>query len=369
MFPAGRFETETPNVIDPGEMPPSRPSRIQSKRGQGFTRTSSVSSASSSADSAAGVGRVYKTPLCRGTIKLALDADDEPDEPDDLVDITNDPEFGIHKSSQAPTRPSSAANPILSPAAMKHEQARLFAEALLNESSKREYRRNEQCRSGLMRGISQSRMMKGMHDSIRSLSLPDREDLEMRRAVGLHDDPLLKLRQQTTRKRMCHRILVLLGVVGILSAFGLALFKGLQSRVVSLPMSDRLAKTIDLLAENNISKKEDLLSVSSPQFQAAYWLANTDEESIYIPTSSDDQNLFRFVQRYVLAVFYYALDGNNWINALSFTSADHECSWSENVLDVNGEPYAVGVTCHEENMHVRGLLIRKYTIADLWKIP
>ena len=186
-------------------------------------------------------------------------------------------------------------------------------------------------------------MQSGNNDSMRSINLSDQQ---ARKAVGLDDDPIFKARQHNRQKTMCRRLCVLLTVVGILLAFGIAVFKALQERMVSSPssannMSERMSATVDLLVEHGISKRQDLLMVSSPQYQAAYWMAYSDKEPLWIPaTSNEEQDLFRFVQRSVLAVLYYSLDGNNWVSALGFTSGVHECSWFEEVPDVSGDVFA-----------------------------
>lgn len=316
-----RFTSETPNVIDPGEMPPSRPSRAR----RDFSRRSlSGVSVSSSRSSRSGHGdNVFKKPLSR-TIKLDynLDADLEPV---NLLD--EDIEFG---EDHIPTRPSLAR--------VQQENARLFAEAVLNESERRESKRN-------LLGSGSPRSPASLWRSSNSLEASIRFSVE---------DDIDRARKQYYRKRLCKRIFCLVTVVVILVTFFAAVTG--KERFVPFGMSDRMADTIDLLLETGISDRSDLLNESSPQYKAAYWMANNDQEVLPVPTSSEKLNLLRFVQRYVLAVLYHSLDGHSWINAFGFLSGGHECSWYEQAPDENGDLFAVGVTC-DENLQVTTLLM------------
>ena len=75
-------------------------------------------------------------------------------------------------------------------------------------------------------------------------------------------------------------------------------------------------------------------NLSSPQYQAALWVS--DEDLLRLPTDSP-----RLVQRYLLAVFYFAMDGDTWVecgrpdticggNPDDFTwlyGTESECDW------------------------------------------
>jgi hypothetical protein len=137
MLGHGRFTFETPNVIDPGDMPPSRPSRLQ----KDLTKSDEISVGSNSNSNRSSNRsrhsnnkddendprtRLYKPPLSR-TIKIdyRLDADDEPEITPVQDDGEDDPEYGMSRKG---------ASPPLSPS---HEQARLFAATILSESERR----------------------------------------------------------------------------------------------------------------------------------------------------------------------------------------------------------------------------------------
>lgn len=72
---------------------------------------------------------------------------------------------------------------------------------------------------------------------------------------------------------------------------------------------------------------------SDPQTKALDWLTTRDNGS-NITTDSTSELL----QRYAMAVFYYATDGDNWNRNTTFLSDDSVCGW--------GSSYGDGVTCN-----------------------
>mmetsp|Transcript_32834 Transcript_32834/g.46642 ORF Transcript_32834/g.46642 Transcript_32834/m.46642 type:complete len:765 (+) Transcript_32834:138-2432(+) len=69
------------------------------------------------------------------------------------------------------------------------------------------------------------------------------------------------------------------------------------------PSTTRLQSTLTSLA--SISKIEHLQNRESPQFAAAKWISDEDEAQVNIGSP-------QFVQRYILAVFYFSTNGDNW---------------------------------------------------------
>ena len=70
------------------------------------------------------------------------------------------------------------------------------------------------------------------------------------------------------------------------------------------PTANRLNMTIERLT--NVSGAEVFRDVTSPQYRAALYVADQDE--LMFPVDHP-----RLLQRYLLAVFYFAMDGDNWV--------------------------------------------------------
>lgn len=136
--------------------------------------------------------------------------------------------------------------------------------------------------------------------------------------------------------------------------------------------SPRFLQTIEWLSEHGISNMQLLTTADSPQYQAARWIADMDAMMENIPVSvhtdpdslqqhnvngtTDEQHEAhhhhvvkeKFLQRYVLAVFFFSTGGPNWDKALSFLSENHECAWFDAEIANDEQEFAVGVTCNEK---------------------
>jgi hypothetical protein len=98
-----------------------------------------------------------------------------------------------------------------------------------------------------------------------------------------------------------------------------------------------------MLLQNEVSGAEALQDDSSPQFQALRWLANEDSAALYL----DSTPTVIFIERYVLAVLYFATSAGGGLNVLNFLSASSVCQWN------NGE---IGVVCDGDDLVVSLLL-------------
>ena len=124
--------------------------------------------------------------------------------------------------------------------------------------------------------------------------------------------------------------------------------------------SPRFLSTVSFLSINGISESETLQTNHSPQYRAAFWMANTDPEMRDIPLETGAA-AESFIQRYALAVFYYSTGGPDWTKRHKFLSEDHECSWYKRQKFDDDEVFAIGVTCNAQ-LEVESILIREYLL-------
>jgi hypothetical protein len=358
MLGHGKITFETPNVIDLGDdQPPSRPSRPREKKKYFDNPDHVVVRERPNYTDREDHRRRFKPPLTR-TIKLDHGRSTDDIDPEsgsnfqelDLQDLSED-----HSSSQT------------TPVSPGMENARLFAATMLAETERRR---------------SQRDLMSDQHgesDSTRSTrsTVPMRWPRRGRRSEfgGLRpkfarkeeetSEGLFKVQQQVKRRRLCLRVMIALVMFLLVLCFSILAHQAFQSDPregsgpTSLSDSARWNLAMDVLADTGISKRELLEDPSSAQYRAARWIAVEDLERVDIPNNDLEDNPFQFVQRYVLAVLYFSLNGSNWNDPLNFVSDLHECSWYQAIPDEStGELLAVGVSC-DDRLQVRNLVIRK----------
>jgi hypothetical protein len=123
----------------------------------------------------------------------------------------------------------------------------------------------------------------------------------------------------------------------------------------------RLVATVDFLVDAGISDQAALSIEGSPQLLGANFIANDDELQREVPASIDEQGAFLFVQRYVLAVLYYALNGPDWRTSLGFLTPIPECEgwFREN----NNGQQSYGAFCDEQE-RLNAIFIRKQCLLQ-----
>jgi hypothetical protein len=124
----------------------------------------------------------------------------------------------------------------------------------------------------------------------------------------------------------------------------------------------------EFLSQFAYTSMDRMSSPGTPQYKAIRWLAEEDEAELEIPASKEYEDAMDFVQRFVLATFYYSTDGESWNDQLRFLSDYDVCSWNES-LDPTAEAQAgnfdgwfSGVQCNEDG-EVNYIFIRKSCVA------
>jgi hypothetical protein len=116
-------------------------------------------------------------------------------------------------------------------------------------------------------------------------------------------------------------------------------------------MDCRLAK---ILLQNGVMDAEALQDDSSPQFRALRWLATEDTALLDL----DSTSTVILVERYVLAVLYFATNGEGWEDQQNFLSASSVCEWNNGHAQDYFDFY--GAACNGNNL-VAALILSKST--------
>jgi len=121
--------------------------------------------------------------------------------------------------------------------------------------------------------------------------------------------------------------------------------------VVTAPIAILRAYDIEEKLES-LSEPDDLHDWTSAQGKAFQWIVNDDERMV----NADDPHL---VQRFALAVFFYATGGENWHSGdLHWLTGVHECFWSKKVKGL-----MMGVIECDDDKNIRRIDLSENNLA------
>lgn len=115
--------------------------------------------------------------------------------------------------------------------------------------------------------------------------------------------------------------------------------------------SSREKDVVNFLSDN-FADRTALEERDSPQKRAAKWIADQDEMKMPVPASSEYEEAYKFVQRYALAVLFFAWSGEDkWMFKYQFLSAQDECDWNYKYTTSgeSQEEFELGVKCNDDN--------------------
>lgn len=99
----------------------------------------------------------------------------------------------------------------------------------------------------------------------------------------------------------------------------------------SFPLDDYTRNLLATIRQQLPESTKAMSDSSSPQYRALQWIA-FDATSQSMPTEP-----LRIMQRWVLAVLFYSMGGEGWVNSLGWLSDTNECQWvSTSTNDICG---------------------------------
>lgn len=131
--------------------------------------------------------------------------------------------------------------------------------------------------------------------------------------------------------------------------------------------TSRVNEMHNFLLAHTISEQTDLDRNTTSQAKAAQWMADDDKLKVNIPSSLNDLDAYRFLERYVLSVFFFAMqEVQPWATPLNFLSGDSVCNWNSPIFANGDEADRFGVLCHVTNGDVSGIRISKSLHLRNW---
>ena len=358
-----RLSFQSPNAIDKGEEPPSRPQRSPRGDGRGNGSPNPTpthndndnnpdlfpSSSSPTRSAVAVQERVARDERLFRDIRINIEQDNDEENP------TGGARLRSHSTSSYEKEEENYVDEPLT------SDTRLYATKLLEELSRDDDDDQQIKQENLGAVDTESRPLFWRRTSRRFL----RSSTDLRNSTS-EDNNEGKWQSSIylVTNLLCGLILVgsTVAFFVVVSVAIAQRTKGRSPATLS-SASTRLTATIDWLESHNISSRHDLQMEETPQYQAAVWLADQDLQQNDIPLfpvhndEGDALHYEQFLQRYVLATLYYALDGEKWTRDLSFLTEDHACGWFHTEVGSGGLEYAIGVTCHSDSMTVRDIFM------------
>jgi hypothetical protein len=94
-----------------------------------------------------------------------------------------------------------------------------------------------------------------------------------------------------------------------------------------------------------LSGNETLWDESSPQYKALWWLVHEDPAKMMTKMQDEtESSSSMIVERYVLALLYFATDGANWVRQANFLGNSSICDWQDTI--------EFGIQCNQEGLAV-----------------
>lgn len=202
--------------------------------------------------------------------------------------------------------------------------------------------------------------------------------------ISLPDVEELKTDNATSRRRSSKKVklIVIATVVALVLIIGLSAgLSGKKSNNNSssnsnaAPLNDldgeevestigavvRYEEALKFIENLQLSTPAQLADDTTPQHMALSWIANKDKMKMDIPNGVTAPKAHEFVQRYILAVMYYALNGSNWVFDCGFLSSKSECEWNNGINADGTHTYKFGASCGPKGT-VTELFMRKFVV-------
>ena len=130
----------------------------------------------------------------------------------------------------------------------------------------------------------------------------------------------------------------------VASIFGLkAAMSGKGNGEAYEVFTDRTEEIVQFVLDHRLSHEPSIRDAGSPQRRAAQFLADGD---LYTTQEIIEKDYHKIVERYVLAVLYYGMNGDSWTHQLNFMSGMDHCKWHQTFQTNSGNKIRQGVECN-----------------------
>jgi hypothetical protein len=165
------------------------------------------------------------------------------------------------------------------------------------------------------------------------------------------------------KRTICAGVAFLLLVVGITLLVVFVPKSRKSGSSASYEPTSRQEDVIQLLLHNAITPEPALRDRYSAQAQAVQFIADGDSYQMAI----NEDTVEKFVERYVLAVFYYHFSGSTWTYKLNFMTSQDHCNWFQRFTTIAGDTLREGVMCNDKG-HVTTVMLGELSMSNRLQI-
>jgi hypothetical protein len=117
---------------------------------------------------------------------------------------------------------------------------------------------------------------------------------------------------------------------------------------------------VSYMVNSGVSDFTALATSGTPQFRAAVWMAEQDGANEAVPTVGImSLTGYKYMTRYVMAVFFYSTGGINWEDPLGFMTEKNVCDWNDSFTNDGQNYFRKGVLCEPQANLITALLFGK----------
>lgn len=152
-------------------------------------------------------------------------------------------------------------------------------------------------------------------------------------------------------------VLMIVVMTAVIVALAVVLSRNNGGSASPADVANRQATVDEWIVQQGYSSAESLADANSPPSRAAAFMAESTD--LNVPTESSSTESVAWMERYALAVFFYALNGEGWLTDCNFLNvATSSCDWNV-MVPLDNDYYALGASCTGTSGRIGALIFSK----------
>jgi hypothetical protein len=162
---------------------------------------------------------------------------------------------------------------------------------------------------------------------------------------------------RTSYKKPLYYLVAFIGFIGLVASLAVVASKERHnSKIITEPES-HVDQVMRFLFEHKITPEPTLLDKNSAQHFALQFVAAGDGYS-KLDLLDNEEYAQRFIERYIMVVFYRHFHGPNWTYKLKFLTPTDHCNWFNYYETDAGDVVKEGISC-DSDRRIKEIILRK----------